>query len=50
MIAAITTKYAYDFGLSATTSTIIFTPNSSLKRLGTFLFLPIKRGLSSFLS
>ena len=43
-------KYAYAFGLSATTSVIIFPPNSSLKRPGTFLFLPIGRGLLSFLS
>ena len=42
------TKHAHVFGLKATTSTIIFPPNSSLKRPGTFLFLPIGRGLLSF--
>ena len=35
-------KYAHVFGLSATTSTIIFPPNSSLKRPGTFLFLSLE--------
>ena len=43
-------KYAHVFGLTATTSVIIFPPNSSLKRPGTFLFSPIGRGLLSFLS
>ena len=43
-------KYEYAFALSATNSVIIFPPNSSLKRPGTFLFLPIGRGLLSFLS
>ena len=43
-------EYAYVFGLIATTSIIIFPPNSSLKRPGIFLFLSIRRGLLSFLS
>ena len=43
-------KYAHGFGLSITTSTIIFPPNSSLKTGGTFLFLPIGRDLLSFSS
>ena len=43
-------KYAYVFGLIATISIILFPPNSSLKRPGIFLFLPIGRGLLSFLS
>ena len=42
--------YAYDFALSAQNSVKIFPPNSSLKRPITFLFLPIGRGLLSFLS
>ena len=42
-------KYKYAFGLSAKNSVIIFPPNSSLKRRGTFLFLPIGRGILSFL-
>ena len=43
-------KYKYAFGLSAKNSVIIFPPNSSLKRPGTFLFLPIGRSLLSFKS
>ena len=43
-------KYAYVFGLIATTSIIISPLNSSLKGPGTFLFLPIGKGLLSFLS
>ena len=43
-------KYANAFGLSVTTSIIISPPNSSLKRPGTFLFLPIGIGRLSFLS
>ena len=42
-------KYAYVFTLSATNSAIIFPPNVSVKRPGTFLFLSIGRGLLSFL-
>ena len=43
-------KYEYAFDLSAANSIIIFPPNSSLNRPGTFLFLPIGRGFLSFLS
>ena len=43
-------KYAHVFGLSTTTSTIVFPPNSSLKAPGTFLFLAIGRDLLSFSS
>ena len=43
-------KYAHVFGLSATYSQIIFSPNLSLKRPVTFLFLPIESGLLSFSS
>ena len=43
-------KYAYVFGLNVITYIIIFPPNSSLKRPGTFLIFPIERGLLSFLS
>ena len=37
------------FSLSSTNSFIIFPPNSSLKRSITFLSLPVKSGLLSFL-
>ena len=40
--------YAYALALSAQNSTMLFPPNSSLKRPITFLFLPIGRGLLSF--
>ena len=43
-------KYTHVFGLSATSSTKIFPPNSSLKRPGTFLFLPTGSGLLSLSS
>ena len=43
-------KHEYAFDLSAITSVVIFPPNSSLKRPGTFLFLSIGIGLLSFLS
>ena len=42
--------YAYALTLSAQNSTMLFPPNSSLKRPITFLFLPIGRGLLSILS
>ena len=42
--------YAYALALSAQNSVTILPPNSSLKRPITFLFLPIGRGLLSFLS
>ena len=41
--------YAYAFALSTQNSRMLFRPNSSLKRPITFLFLPIGRGLLSFL-
>ena len=45
----LSSKYEYVFGLSATNAVIIFPPNSSLKRPSTFLFVPIGRGILSFL-
>ena len=48
MFVTTPSKYAYAFGLIATTSAIIFPPNTSLKRPGIFLFLAIGRGFYPF--